>query len=48
MSTRKENNNQGLGFLDGLGSIYGNVKDSIWGKDVSIMNIIIKSLNLTI
>ena len=38
MSTRKENNNQGLGFLDGLGSIYGNVKDSIWGKDVSIMN----------
>ena len=39
MSTRKEeNNNQEDGFFDGLGSIYGSVKDTVWGKAVPMMN----------
>ena len=39
MSTREEENNSyGSSFGDGLGSIYGKAKDTIWGKDVSIMN----------
>ncbi len=39
MSTREEeNNNYGSSFVDGLGSIYGKVKDTFWGKDVPIMN----------
>lgn len=39
MSTRKEENNSyGSSFGDGLGSIFGKAKDTIWGKDVSIMN----------
>ena len=33
MSTRKEeNNNQEDGFFEGLGNIYGSVKDTVWGK----------------
>lgn len=39
MSTRKEENNSYDGsFGDGLGSIYGKAKDTIWGKSVPIMN----------
>ena len=39
MSTRKEENNSYDGsFGDGLGSIFGNAKDTIWGKSVPIMN----------
>ena len=39
MSTRKdENNNQGNNFLDGLGSIYGSAKDTLWGKSVPQMS----------
>ena len=39
MSTRKdENNSYGSSVLDGLGSIYGSAKDTIWGKSVPIMN----------
>ena len=39
MSTRKEeNNNQGSGFTSGLGSIFGDLKDTIWGKSVPMMN----------
>ena len=39
MSTRKEENNSyGSSFGDGLGSIYGSVKDTFWGKTVPIMN----------
>ena len=34
----KENNNQSKSFVDGLGSIYGGVKDTVWGKAVPIMN----------
>ena len=34
----KENKNQGNNFLDGLGSIYGSVKDTVWGKAVPRMN----------
>ena len=39
MSTRKEENNSyGSSFGDGLGSIFGTAKDTIWGKSVPIMN----------
>lgn len=39
MSTRKEENNSyGSSFGEGLGSIFGNAKDTIWGKSVPIMN----------
>ena len=39
MSTRKEENNSyGSSFGDGLGSIFGKAKDTIWGKSVPIMN----------
>ena len=39
MSTREDrNNNQSGGFTSGLGSLYGGVKDTIWGKSVPIMN----------
>ena len=39
MSTRKEeNSNYGSSFGEGLGSIFGNAKDTIWGKSVPIMN----------
>ena len=39
MSTRKiENKSQGNNFLDGLGSIYGSVKDTVWGKAVPQMS----------
>ena len=39
MSTRKEeNNNYGSSFGEGLGSIYGSAKDTLWGKSVPIMN----------
>ena len=39
MSTRKdENNSYGSSVLDGLGSIYGSAKDTIWGKAVPQMN----------
>ena len=39
MSTRKnENNSYGSNGLDGLGSIYGSVKDTVWGKAVPRMN----------
>ena len=39
MSTRKEENNSyGSSFGDGLGSIYGSVKDTVWGKTVPKMN----------
>ena len=37
-TSAKENKNQGNDFLDGLGSIYGSVKDTIWGKTVPKMN----------
>ena len=39
MSTRKEENkNYDSGFGKGLGSIFGNAKDTIWGKSVPIMS----------
>ena len=39
MSTREEeNSNYGSSFGEGLGSIYGKAKDTIWGKSVPIMN----------
>ena len=39
MSTRKEeNSNYGSSFGEGLGSIFGSAKDTIWGKSVPIMN----------
>ena len=39
MSTRKEENNSyGSSVLDGLGSIYGKAKDTVWGKAVPRMN----------
>ena len=39
MSTRKEENNSYDGsFGDGLGSIFGKAKDTIWGKSVPMMN----------
>ena len=39
MSTRKdENNSYGSSVLDGLGSIYGSAKDTLWGKSVPQMN----------
>ena len=39
MSTREEENNSyGGSFGDGLGSIFGKAKDTIWGKSVPIMN----------
>ena len=39
MSTRKEeNSNYGSSFGEGLGSIFGNAKDTIWGKSVPIMS----------
>ena len=39
MSTREEENNSyGNDWLDGLGSIYGSVKDTVWGKTVPQMN----------
>ena len=34
----KENNSQSKSFVDGLGSIYGSAKDTIWGKAVPQMN----------
>lgn len=34
----KENNSQSNSFVDGLGSIYGSAKDTIWGKAVPQMN----------
>ena len=39
MSTRKdENNSYGSSVLDGLGSIYGSAKDTLWGKAIPQMN----------
>ena len=40
MSTRKDGNNSQSNndWLDGLGSIYGSVKDTIWGKTVPQMS----------
>ena len=39
MSTRKEENNSyGSSFGDGLGSIFGTAKDTIFGKSVPMMN----------
>lgn len=39
MSTRKdENNSYGSSVLDGLGFIFGNAKDTLWGKSVPIMS----------
>ena len=39
MSTRKdENNSYGSSVLDGLGSIYGSAKDTLWGKSVPQMS----------
>ena len=39
MSTRKEENSSyGSSVLDGLGSIYGNAKDTVWGKAVPQMS----------
>ena len=39
MSTRKkENNSYGSSVLDGLGSIYGSAKDTVWGKAVHQMS----------
>ena len=39
MSTRKEENNSyGSSVLDGLGSIYGKAKDTVWGKAVPQMS----------
>ena len=39
MSTRKdENNSYGSSVLDGLGSVYGGIKDTVWGKAVPRMN----------
>lgn len=39
MSTQKsEYKNQSNNFVDGLGSIYGSVKDTVWGKAVPRMN----------
>ena len=39
MSTRKdENNSYGSSVLDGLGSIYGSVKDTLWGKAIPQMS----------
>ena len=39
MSTRKEENNSyGSSFTDGLGSIYGSAKDTLWGKAVPQMS----------
>ena len=37
-TSAKENKNQSNNFVDGLGSIYGSVKDTVWGKDVPRMN----------
>ena len=34
----KENNSQSKRFVDGLGSMYGSVKDTLWGKAVPQMN----------
>lgn len=39
MSTREEENNSyGSSFGDGLGSIFGKAKDTIWGESVPMMN----------
>ena len=40
MSTRKDGNNSQSNndWLDGLGSIYGSVKDTVWGKAVPQMS----------
>ena len=39
MSTRKdENNSYGSSVLDGLGSIYGSAKDTLWGKAIPLMS----------
>lgn len=39
MSTRKEeSNNQSSGFTSGLGSVFGDLKDTFWGKSVPMMN----------
>ena len=39
MSRREEeNSNYDSSFGEGLGSIFGNAKDTIWGKSVPIMN----------
>ena len=39
MSTRKdENNSYGSSVLDGLGSIYGRAKDTLWGKAIPQMS----------
>ena len=39
MSTRKdENNSYGSSVLDGLGSTYSSVKDTLWGKSVPQMS----------
>ena len=39
MSTRREENKSyGSSFGDGLGSIFGKTKDTIWGKSVPMMN----------
>ena len=37
-TSAKENKNQSNNFVDGLGSIYGSVKDTVWGKAVPRMN----------
>ena len=34
----KENNKNSSSFVDGLGSIYGSVKDTVWGKAVPRMH----------
>ena len=34
----KENNKNSNSFVDGLGSIYGSVKDTVWGKAVPRMS----------
>ena len=34
----EENSNYDSSFGEGLGSIFGNAKDTIWGKSVTIMN----------
>ena len=37
-TSAKENKNQSNNFVDGLGSIYGSVKDTVWGKAVPQMS----------
>ena len=37
-TSAKENKNQSNNFVDGLGTIYGSVKDTVWGKAVPQMS----------